>query len=174
MAASGGARPLAGWHCGQCGPMLFSLTPTNTVHSLRRPVTPFPKSHPQGKISPPWIGCGTDQSGCPTESYSDGNHNSQALSGDVNGGAATVGTMSLPLTPLVTDIQWPRWLKMGLAPKKRNGQSTWGLPRHMGGLRQSARCPYGAAEPSWAMVRCYSRSQYRPCVYESDEESDDE
>ena len=30
------------------------------------------------------------------------------------------------------------WLKMGLAdpvPKKRNGQSTWGLPRHMGGVR---------------------------------------
>eukprot|EP01048_Picozoa_sp_COSAG05_P007363 COSAG05_NODE_517_length_9060_cov_7.019306_10_plen_79_part_00 len=25
----------------------------------------------------------------------------------MNGGAATVGTMSLPLTPLVTDIQWP-------------------------------------------------------------------
>eukprot|EP01048_Picozoa_sp_COSAG05_P025740 COSAG05_NODE_6692_length_919_cov_4.862195_2_plen_56_part_01 len=42
--------------------------------------------------------------------YSDGNHNSQALSGDVNGGAATVGTMSSPLTPLVTDIQWPPWL----------------------------------------------------------------
>ena len=70
--------------------------------------------------------------------------------GDVNGGAATVGTMSLPLTPLVTDIQWPRWLKMGLAPKKRNGQSTWGLPMHMGGVRQAARCLYGAGEPSWA------------------------
>ena len=155
-------RPVS-LRCGRAvvgnGPMLFSLTPTNTVHSLRRPVTPFPKSHPQGKISPPWIGCGTDQSGCPTESYSDGNHNSQALSGDVNGGAATVGTMSLPLTPLVTDIQWPRWLKMGPAgpcPQKRNGQSTWGLPRHMGGVRYSARCPYGATEPSWAMVRCNS------------------
>ena len=127
-----------------------------------------PKSHPQGKKSPPWIGSGTDQSGCPTENYSDGNHTSQALSGDVNGGAATVDTMSLPLTPLVTDIQWPCWLKMGPAPKKRNGQSTWGLPRHMGGVRHSARCPYSAAEPSWAMVRCYSRShppiQYRPCV----------
>ena len=53
-----------------------------------------------------------DDEGCPTESCSDGNHNSQALSGDVNGGAVTVGTMSLPLTPLVTDIQWPRWLKI--------------------------------------------------------------
>ena len=53
-------------------------------------------------------------------------------------------------------------------PKKRNGQSTWGLPRHMGGVRESARCPYGAAEPSWAMVRCYSSShppiQYTACV----------
>ena len=48
---------------------------------------------------------------------SDSNHNVHALSGDVNGGAATVGTMSLPLTPLVTDIQWPRWLKIGPAPK---------------------------------------------------------
>ena len=57
---------------------------------------------------------------------------------------------------------------LGPAPKKRNGQSTWGLPRHMGGVRQSAQCPYGAAEPSWAMVRCYSRShppiQYTACV----------
>ena len=126
------------------------------------------KSDPQGKKSPPWIGSGTDQSGCPTEAYSDGNHNSYALSGDVNGGAATVDTMSLPLTPLVTDIQWPCWLKMGPAPKKRNGQSTWGLPRHIGGVRQSAQCPYGAAKPSWAMVRCYSRShppiQYTACV----------
>ena len=112
---------------------------------------------PQGKKSPPWIGCGTDQSGCPTESYSDGNHNSQALSGDVNGGAATVGTMSLLLTPLVTDIQWP-------CPQKRNVQGTWGLPRHMGGVRQAARCPYGAAEPPWAMVRC-SFSSHPPILY---------
>ena len=49
-------------------------------------------------------------------------------------------------------------------PKKRNGQSTCGLPRHMGGVRQSARCPYGAAEPSWAMVRCYS-SSHPPILY---------
>ena len=130
----------------------------------RRPVTHFPKSHPQGKISPPWIGSGTQRSPNGTEAYSDGNHNSHALSGDVNGGAATVGTMSLPLTPLVTDIQWPRWLKMGPAPKKRNGQSTWGLPMHMGGVRQAARCPYGAAEPSWAMVRCIS-SSHPPILY---------
>ena len=64
-------------------------------------------------------------------------------------------------------IQWPRWLKMGPAgpcPKKRNVQSTWGLPRHMGGVRQSARCPYGAAEPSWAMVRCIS-SSHPPILY---------
>ena len=99
-----------------------------------------------------------------TAEYSDGNHNFHALSGDVNGGAATVGTMSSPLTPLVTDIQWPPWLKMGPAPKKRNGQSTWGLPRHMGGVRQAARCPYGAAEPSWAMVRCIS-SSHPPILY---------
>ena len=76
--------------------------------------------------------------------------------------------MSLLLTPLVIDIQWPPWLKMGPAPQKRNGQSTLGLPMHMGGVRQAARCLYGAGEPSWAMVRCYSRShppiQYRPCV----------
>jgi len=43
-------------------------------------------------------------------------------------------------------------------PKKRNVQSTWALPRHMGGVRQTARCPYGAAEPSWAMVQCNSSS----------------
>ena len=49
-------------------------------------------------------------------------------------------------------------LKNGPCPQKRNVQGTWGLPRHMGGVRQSAWCPYGAAEPSWAMVRCYSRS----------------
>ena len=36
-------------------------------------------------------------------------------------------------------------------PKKRNGQSTSGDPRHMGGARQAARCPYDAAEPSWAL-----------------------
>ena len=52
-----------------------------------------------------------------TEAYSDGNHNSQALSGDVYRAFATVGTMSLLLTPLVTDIQWPHWLKIGPAPK---------------------------------------------------------
>ena len=74
--------------------------------------------------------------------------------------------MSLPLTPLVTDIQWPPWLKMGPAPKKRNGQSTWRLPMHMGGVRQAARCPYGAAEPPWAMVRCYS-SSHSPILYTS-------
>ena len=34
----------------------------------------------------------------------------------------------------------------------------------MGGVRQSARCPYGAAEPSWAMVRCYS-SSHPPILY---------
>ena len=99
-----------------------------------------------------------------TAEYSDSNHNVHALSGDVNGGAATVGTMSSPLTPLVTDIQWPPWLKMGPAPQKRNGQSTLGLPMHMGGVRQAARCPYGAAEPSWAMVRCYS-SSHPPILY---------
>ena len=41
------------------------------------------------------------------QTYADGRHTPQALSGDVNRGAATVGTMSLLLTPLVTDIQWP-------------------------------------------------------------------
>ena len=114
------------------------------------------------------VGSGTQRSPNGTEAYSDGNHTPHALSGDVNGGAATVGTMSSPLTPLVTDIQWPPWLKMGPAPQKRNGQSTLGLPMHMGGVRQAARCPYGAAEPSWAMVRCYSSShppiQYTACV----------
>ena len=84
---------------------------------LRRPLIHFPKSDPQGKKSPPLIGSGTQRSPNGTEAYSDGNHNSHALSGDVNGGAATVGTMSLPLTPLVTDIQWPRWLKICPAPK---------------------------------------------------------
>ena len=62
-------------------------------------------------------------------------------------------------------IQWPPWLKMDCrAPQKRNGQSTLGLPMHMGGVRQAARCPYGAAEPSWAMVRCYS-SSHPPILY---------
>ena len=51
-----------------------------------------------------------------------------------------------------------------LAPQKRNGQSTWGLPMHMGGVRQAARCPYGAAKPSWAMVRCIS-SSHPPILY---------
>ena len=35
---------------------------------------------------------------------------------------------------------------------------------HMGGARQAARCPYGAAEPSWAMVRCIS-SSHPPILY---------
>ena len=35
---------------------------------------------------------------------------------------------------------------------------------HMGGVRQAARCPYGAAEPSWAMVRCIS-SSHPPILY---------
>ena len=34
----------------------------------------------------------------------------------------------------------------------------------MGGVRQAAWCPYGAAEPSWAMVRCYS-SSHPPILY---------
>ena len=37
---------------------------------------------------------------------------------------------------------------------------------HMGGVRQAARCPYGAAEPPWAMVRCYS-SSHPPILYTS-------
>ena len=73
-----------------------------------------------------WIGSGTQRSPNGTEAYSDGNHNSHALSGDVNGGAATVGTMSSPLTPLVTDIQWPPWLKMGPAPARSTGEITAG------------------------------------------------
>ena len=36
-------------------------------------------------LVPPWIGSGTDQSGCLTEAYSEGYHNSHALSGDVGG-----------------------------------------------------------------------------------------
>ena len=35
---------------------------------------------------------------------------------------------------------------------------------HMGGVRQADRCPYGAAEPSWAMVRCIS-SSHPPILY---------
>ena len=39
---------------------------------------------------------------------------------------------------------------------------------HMGGVRQAARCLYGAGEPSWARCRCYSSSrqpiQYTACV----------
>jgi hypothetical protein len=40
---------------------------------------------------------------------------------------------------------------MGMCCKNVTDSSTWGLPRHMGGVRQAARCPYGAAEPSWAL-----------------------
>ena len=121
------------------------------------PLIHFPKSDPQGKKSQPTkTGCRLRRQLSPngTAQYSDGNHNSQALSGDVYRHFATVGTMSSLLTPLVTDIQWPHWLKIGHAgpcPKKRNGQSTCGDPRHMGGARQAARCPYDAAEPSWAL-----------------------
>ena len=89
--------------------------PLSDIDHLTTSLTHVPKSHPQGKKSRPWIGSGTQRSRNGTEAYSDGNHNSHALSEDVNGGAATVGTMSLLLTPLVTDIQWPPWLKMGPA-----------------------------------------------------------
>eukprot|EP01048_Picozoa_sp_COSAG05_P018746 COSAG05_NODE_2799_length_2625_cov_12.003959_3_plen_51_part_00 len=34
----------------------------------------------------------------------------------------------------------------------------------MGGVRQAARCPYGAAESPWAMVRCIS-SSHPPILY---------
>ena len=34
----------------------------------------------------------------------------------------------------------------------------------MGGVRQAARCLYGATEPSWAMVRCNS-SSHPPILY---------
>ena len=50
-------------------------------------------------------------------------------------------------------------------PQKRNVQSTWGVPRHMGGVRQAAQCLYDAAEPSWAMVRCISSSHSSPILY---------
>ena len=84
------------------------------------PLIHFPKSDPQGKKSQPTkTGCRLRRQLSPngTAEYSDGNHNSQALSGDVYRAFATVGTMSLLLTPLVTDIQWPHWLKIGPAPK---------------------------------------------------------
>ena len=87
---------------------------------LVNPLIHFPKSDPQGKKSQPTkTGCRLWRQLSPnrTAEYSDGNHNSQALSGDVYRAFATVGTMSLLLTPLVTDIQWPRWLKIGPAPK---------------------------------------------------------
>ena len=144
--------------------MINSALPCTLAHSaeFRRG---FPRRNlkPRKKITPLdrlWRQLSPNR----TAEYSDSNHNVHALSGDVNGGAATVGTMSSPLTPLVTDIQWPPWLKMGPAPQKRNGQSTLGLPMHMGGVRQAARCPYGAAEPSWAMVRCIS-SSHPPILY---------
>ena len=60
------------------------------------------------------------------------------------------------------------WAAPMHAPQKRNGQSTLGLPMHMGGVRQAARCPYDAGEPSWARCRCYSSArqpiQYTTCV----------
>ena len=135
----------------------------HTVQSLRRPVTHFPKSHPQGKISPPWIGCGTDQSDCPTESYSDGNHNSQALSGDVNGGAATVGTMSLPLTPLVTDIQWPR----SMAPLAENSLKIGPAPKNVTDKALGAsRCIWAASgrPPGVSTVRASRRGQWSDVI----------
>ena len=107
------------------------------------------------------IGSGTQRSPNGTEAYSDGNHNSHALLGDVNGGAATVGTMSLPLTPLVTDIQWPRWLKMGPAPKNVTYKAL-GASR---GIWAASGSPPGVPTvPSWAMVRCYS-SSHPPILY---------
>ena len=35
-------------------------------------------------------------------------------------------------------------------PNKRNRNETWGGPSELSGVRQAARCLYGAAEPSWA------------------------
>ena len=70
-------------------------------------------------------------------------------------------TLPAPGSPNLLDL---RRHENRPCPKKRNGQRTWGLPRHMGGVRESARCPYGAAEPSWAMVRCYS-SSHPPILY---------
>ena len=73
-------------------------------------------SHKGKKSQPTKTGCRLWRQLSPngTAEYSDSNHNVHALSGDVNGGAATVGTMSLPLTPLVTDIQC-------MAPLAENG-----------------------------------------------------
>ena len=119
---------------------------------------------PQGKKSPPWIGSGTQRSPNGTEAYSDGNHSSHALSRDVNGGAATVGTMSLPLTPLVTDIQWPRWLKIGPAPKNVTDKALGASQDIWAASGSPPGGTYGAAEPSWAMVRCYS-SSHPPILY---------
>ena len=42
---------------------------------------------------------------------------------------------------------------------KRNRKSTWGEPSELSGVRQAARCPYDAAEPSWARSRCNSSSR---------------
>ena len=80
----------------------------------------------------------------------------------------------VPQHDLVTDIQWPRWLKIGqisagpACPQRRNRNETWGGPSELSGARQAARCLYDAGEPSWARSRCYSSSrqpiQYTACV----------
>ena len=44
-------------------------------------------------------------------------------------------------------------------PNKRNRNETWSRPSELSGARQAARCPYDAAEPSWARSRCNSSSQ---------------
>ena len=85
-------------------PMLYTWQVYNT---RRAPAISQPMRQRVSTVRKQDVGFGAARSLDGTEAYADGPNTSQALSGDVNRGAATVGTMSLLLTPLVTDIQWP-------------------------------------------------------------------
>ena len=98
-----------------------------------------------------------------TAEYSDSNHNVHALSGDVNGGAATVGTMSLPLTPLVTDIQWPR----SMAPLAENSLKIGPAPKNVTDKALGAsRCIWAASgrPPGVPTVRPSRRGQWSDVI----------
>jgi len=88
-----------------------SLWPASAAQRLQASVvTPQPQALTPLSLSGPHA---SDSHG-----HADGEiHHQPVTDPDTQSNAATVGTMSLLLTPLVTDIQWPRSLKMGPAPK---------------------------------------------------------
>ena len=40
--------------------------------------------------------------------------------------------------------------EIGACPQNVTETSTWGEPSELSGVKQAARCPYNAGEPSWA------------------------